>query len=99
MKTVSWGMKLNISVNPQNQLGHRSKLEPPYEQEMPQVLDKNVVRLESYALNPPNANSCQVLVWRPHNGTPSMVVPPRQTTVDMANYMTNVKGPKLAHIL
>lgn len=91
-------MKLNISVNPANQLGRRAKLEPPIDQDMPQVFDGAAVRLEPYALNPPNANSCQVLVWRPRNGAaPTIVVPPRQTTVDMTSYLQNVKGPKLAN--
>ena len=74
----------------------------PLEQERPYVLDEaSGVRLEKYALNPPNANNSQVLVWRPRNGEPKMVVPPVQTTLDMSRYLaaTRDQSSKLRHMM
>jgi len=75
-------------VEPSNPLGERSKVLGPVEQERPYVLDDlSGVRLEKYALSPPNANNSQVLVWRPRNGDPKVVVPPVQTTIDVNRYL------------
>lgn len=90
MKTVAWSMELGIQVNPQNELGQRAKLLGPTEQEKPRVLDDKYtqsLRIEKYALNPPNANNSQVLVWRPRFGEPSLVIAPIQTTMDMQMYL------------
>ena len=54
-------MELAIDVNPNNPLGKRAKLLGPFEQECPYIVPEHLTPpLKSYALNPPNANSCQV---------------------------------------
>lgn len=89
LKTVAWMMELAIQVEPSNPLGERSKVLGPAEQERPYVLDDaSGVRLEKYALNPPNANNSQVLVWRPRTGDAKVIVPPVQTTIDVSRYLT-----------
>ena len=59
------------------------------------------VRLEKYALNPPNANNSQVLIWRPRKGEPRVIVPPVQTTIDVNRYLaaTRDQFSKLRHLL
>lgn len=51
-----------LQVDPSRPLGERAKVMGPMEQERPYVLDEmsSGVRLEKYALNPPNANNSQV---------------------------------------
>ena len=83
-------------------MGERAKVLGPLEQERPYVLDEaSGVRLEKYALSPPNANNSQVLVWRPRNGDPKMVVPPVHTTLDMSRYLaaTRDQSSKLKHLI
>ena len=61
IRTLTWCMELAIDVNPKNPLGKRAKLLGPFEQESPRVVPEHLTPpLKSYALNPPNANSCQV---------------------------------------
>jgi len=51
-----------VQVEPTNPLGERAKVLGPVDQERPYVLDESSgVRLEKYALNPPNANNSQVV--------------------------------------
>ena len=91
-----------VQVEPSNALGERARVLGPVEQERPYVLDESsAVRLEKYALNPPNANNSQVLVWRPRNGDPKVIVPPVQTTIDVNRYLaaTRDQFSKLRHLL
>jgi len=91
-----------MQVEPSNSLGERAKVLGPVEQERPYVLDEaSGVRLEKYALNPPNANNSQVLIWRPRNGDPKVIVPPVQTTIDVNRYLaaTRDQYSKLRHLL
>jgi hypothetical protein len=61
LKTVAWMMELSIQVEPSNPLGERARVLGPIDQEKPRVFDDNTgIRLETYALNPPNANNSQV---------------------------------------
>lgn len=92
LRAVSWSMELAIEVNPTLPLGRRAKLLGPFEQEQPKVLEDNASTshlLESYAMNPPNANNAQVLVWRPRTGSPKVIVPPVQTTMDVNHYLSS----------
>ena len=91
-----------VQVEPSNPLGERAKVLGPFDQERPYVLDEaSGVRLEKYALNPPNANNSQVLIWRPRNGEHKVIVPPVQTTVDVNRYLaaTRDQYSKLRHTL
>ena len=86
LRTISWQMELNIDVNPTMTLGSRAQLAAPYQQLTPRVLAQHGP-IPSYALHAPNANSSQVLVWRPYNKLPHVVVAPLDTTMNMDKYL------------
>lgn len=75
LKTVRWNMMLEIDVDPKKPLGQRAHLisEPIVKQ--PTVLAENIP-IPRCALMPPNANSAQMLVWRPVAGQPVCIIPP-----------------------
>lgn len=76
LQTIKWRMKLGINVTPSKPLGQRATLEEPSAQEQPQVLSKNEP-IPPSALVKPNANDAQVLMWRPKDGLPLVVIPPK----------------------
>ncbi|XP_068925437.1 protein FAM78A isoform X2 [Petaurus breviceps papuanus] len=76
LQTLHWRMQLNIEVNPNRPLGQRAKLRGPTAQEQPQILSKNEP-IPPSALVKPNANDAQVLMWRPKDGQPLVVIPPK----------------------
>lgn len=76
LQTIKWRMRLGIEVNPSRPLGQRAKLQEPSAQEQPQVLSKNEP-IPPSALVKPNANDAQVLMWRPKDGPPLVVIPPK----------------------
>lgn len=78
LRTVRWRMRLRIDVDPQQPLGQRAQLLEPLLQEQPQVLPRNEP-IPANALDKPNANDAQMLMWRPSNAQPLMVIPPRYT--------------------
>nr|XP_033816680.1 protein FAM78A [Geotrypetes seraphini] len=77
LQTIKWRMRLDIAVNPNKPLGQRAKLQSPFAQEQPQILNKNEP-IPPSALVKPNANDAQVLMWRPTNGQPIVVIPPKR---------------------
>ncbi|XP_053569204.1 protein FAM78A-like [Bombina bombina] len=77
LHTIKWRMKLEIDIDPTMPLGRRSKLKKPYAQEQPVVLNKNEP-IPPSALVKPNANDAQVLMWRPKNQKPVVVIPPKR---------------------
>lgn len=77
LHTIKWRMKLEIEVKPTLELGQRAKLQEPFAQEQPQVLEKNEA-IPPSALVKPNANDAQVLMWRPKNKPPVVVIPPKR---------------------
>ncbi|KAL7376771.1 hypothetical protein ABVT39_015543 [Epinephelus coioides] len=76
LQTIRWRMRLHIQVDPEKPLGHRAVLNEPVAQEQPQILGKNE-SIPSNAMVKPNANDAQVLMWRPKNGDPVVVIPPK----------------------
>uniref|UniRef100_A0A8C6XKW3 Family with sequence similarity 78 member A n=1 Tax=Naja naja TaxID=35670 RepID=A0A8C6XKW3_NAJNA len=76
LQTIKWRMKLGIDVEPSHPLGRRAKLREPSAQEQPQILSKNEP-IPPSALVKPNANDAQVLMWRPNDGRPLVVIPPK----------------------
>ncbi|XP_050782134.1 protein FAM78A isoform X2 [Gopherus flavomarginatus] len=74
LQTIKWRMRLGIDVNPSRPLGQRATLRQPFAQEQPQVLSKNEP-IPPSALVKPNANDAQVLMWRPKDGPPLVVIP------------------------
>ena len=88
LKAITWSMVINIEIKPDSPLGRRAKLLEPFEQKQPVVLcDESTFRPETYAMKPPNANNSQVLMWRPLDGEPKIVVPPEESTVNMDKYL------------
>ncbi|XP_069841864.1 protein FAM78A isoform X2 [Dendropsophus ebraccatus] len=77
LHTIKWRMKLEIEVKPSQPLGQRAKLQEPFAQEQPQVLNKNEP-IPPSALVKPNANDAQVLMWRPKNKPAVVVIPPKR---------------------
>ncbi|XP_076126809.1 protein FAM78A [Alosa pseudoharengus] len=78
LRTLRWKVRLRIDVDPQRPLGQRARLLEPLLQDQPLVLPSNEP-LPPSALTPPNANHAQMLMWRPSNAPPIMVIPPRYT--------------------
>lgn len=76
LQTIRWRMELHIKVDPDKPLGHRAVLDKPITQEQPQILGKNEP-IPPNAMVKPNANDAQVLMWRPKNGVPVVVIPPK----------------------
>uniref|UniRef100_A0A674NQW7 Family with sequence similarity 78 member Ab n=2 Tax=Takifugu rubripes TaxID=31033 RepID=A0A674NQW7_TAKRU len=76
LQTIRWRMQLHIHVDPEKPLGHRAVLKEPLVQEQPQILGKNEP-IPTNAMVKPNANDAQVLMWRPKNGDPMVVIPPK----------------------
>lgn len=68
-------MKLEIIVDPKKPLGARAKLNTSVVPKQPTVLEHNIP-IPRCAMMPPNANSAQMLVWRPRNGEPQCIIPP-----------------------
>ncbi|KAK2911635.1 hypothetical protein QQF64_027445 [Cirrhinus molitorella] len=76
LRTIRWRMQLCIKVDPMKPLGQRATVVEPLIQEQPQVLVRNEP-IPTNALLKPNANDAQVLMWRPKNGEPFVVIPPK----------------------
>lgn len=76
LRTIRWRMQLSIKVDPKKPLGKRAVLVEPLIQEEPQVLVKNEP-IPLNALDMPNANDAQVLIWQPRDGRPIVVIPPK----------------------
>lgn len=76
LRTYKWKMKLEISINPLNELGNRAKLVSEPLPKQPKLLKHNL-SIPNCALYPANANSTQMLVWHPRFSKPMIVVAPR----------------------
>lgn len=76
LKTFKWRMKLEIHVDPHKELGKRARLISDPIPKQPIALKYNV-KIPNCALYPANANSAQVLIWRPNNSKPIIVVAPK----------------------
>lgn len=75
LKTVRWNMFLEITVDPAKPLGQRAKLVSNPIPKQPDVLE-NTIPIPRCALMPPNANSAQLLVWKPKIGPEVLIIPP-----------------------
>ncbi|XP_048045371.1 protein FAM78A isoform X3 [Megalobrama amblycephala] len=76
LRTIRWRMQICVKVDPKKPLGQRATVMEPLIQEQPQVLVRNEP-IPTNALLKPNANDAQVLMWRPRNGEPIVVIPPK----------------------
>lgn len=102
LHAVEWTMEVDIGVDPALPLGYRVKSVGPRMQEEVAILDaENYSLLRAYALEPPNANNSQVLIWRPFSISaahkPSIIVKPVHSTIAIENYLnrTNEFGNRL----
>ena len=75
LKTIQWNMKLEINIDPRKALGSRAKVSKHFVPNQPTVLEHNIP-IPRCSLMPPNANSAQMLVWRPSTGEPLCIIPP-----------------------
>ncbi|KAK3087475.1 hypothetical protein FSP39_006413 [Pinctada imbricata] len=73
LKTVRWNMFLEIEVQPTKSLGQRARLISNPMPKQPDVLE-NTICIPRCALMPPNANSAQMLIWRPKVGKPCIII-------------------------
>ena len=73
LKTVRWNMFLEIEVDPTKSLGQRARLISNPMPKQPDVLE-NTIPIPRCALMPPNANSAQMLVWRPKQGKAAIII-------------------------
>lgn len=90
LKTISWQMNLEISIDPSQPQGSRATLISDPIPKQPEILKQNI-RIPTCVLYPPNANSAQILVWHPScclgeiSKRPEIVVPPRCMLVLLQN--------------
>lgn len=75
LKTVVWKMALEIKADPTRPLGERAILVSDEVLSQPEILPRNIP-IPRCALTPPNANSAQMLVWRPKKGKAICIIPP-----------------------
>ncbi|KAL4219604.1 Protein fam78a [Mactra antiquata] len=75
LKTIMWNMQLDIEVDPTKPLGQRARLISNPVPKQPEIVEDNIP-IPRCALTPPNANSAQMLVWRPRVGKPLCIIPP-----------------------
>ncbi|CAD5123372.1 unnamed protein product [Dimorphilus gyrociliatus] len=95
IKTIAWHMEIEIDVNPEKR---QASLVGPYYQDQPELL-KEAVKISRSALNPPNANNCQTLIWRPFKpelGSPTIIVPPKDFKIPIDQYLSETKD-KIRH--
>ncbi|KAM9129228.1 protein FAM78B [Pangshura tecta] len=76
LQTIKWRMRVDIEVDPLQLLGQRARLVGRTHQEQPRILNR-MEPIPPNALVKPNANDAQVLMWRPKQGQPLIVIPPK----------------------
>ena len=105
LRVITWSMDVEIEVDPCRPLGQRSRVvgdgRPRREPYVLEDANNNDSVLKNYAMQPPNANSSQTLIWRPidggdgnsgNSGSPKVIVKPIKTTVDMQEYLVKTKN-------
>jgi len=83
LQAISWSVEVTINVDPSKPLGQRVTFVGPARQRDPEIIDvTDAPSLTENALEPPNANSSQMLIWWPasENEEPVVVVKPSVTT-------------------
>ncbi|CAN0389403.1 protein FAM78B-like [Lampetra fluviatilis] len=77
IRTVKWGVRVDIVVDTGRPLGQRATLLGDVHQARPAVVfTREPVPLS--ALNPPSANDSQEFLWRPASGSPIILIPARK---------------------
>jgi len=102
LKAVSWSVKATIDVDPSRPLGERVTFIGPARQHDPEIIDGNSVpSLTENALQPPNANSSQTLIWWPASVSdePVVVVKPLTTTTSVVKAAQSYQHSYSRHAL
>lgn len=90
LRTLSWEVNVNIQINANKPKGSRAVLMDPKRQPKPYAL-KHVLSIPNEALQPPDANRAQMLIWRPFDSTQNIaiVVPPRHNLMPTQRELAN----------
>jgi len=102
LKAVSWSVKITINVDPTKPVGERVTFIGPLRQRDPEIIDgTSAPSLSENALQPPNANSSQTLIWWPANANeePVVVVKPLTTTPSIAKAAQSYQHSQSRHAL
>jgi len=99
---VSWSVKIRINVDPTKPVGERVTFIGPARQHDPEIVDgPSAPSLTENALQPPNANSSQMLIWWPAsaNKEPVVVVKPLTTTPSIVEAAQSYQHSHSRHAL
>jgi len=102
LKAVSWSVRITINVDPTKPLGERVTFIGPARQHDPEIIDgSSAPSLTENAVQPPNANSSQTLIWWPAdvNEEPVVVVKPLTTTPSIVEAAQSYQHSHSRHAL
>jgi len=102
LKAVSWSVEVVINVDPTKPSGERVTFIGPAQQHDPEIIDvSDAPCLTDNALQPPNANSSQMLIWWPAsvNKEPVVVVKPLLATPSVAKAVETYQHSHSRHAL
>ncbi|CAF1575698.1 unnamed protein product [Adineta ricciae] len=86
MRTLRWSQTIEISVEPSLNRGKRATLISNSQPDQPILLKRNLL-IPSCALQEPSANNAQLLIWRPTDGYPIIVVHPKHRDSGTTKYL------------
>ena len=84
LHAVNWSTEMHFDIDAEKPIGKRSKLLPT-SQARPCVMSD--ISLPTYARQPPCANDATFSVWRPFSGEPHIMQQPKETTMDIDEYL------------
>lgn len=102
LKAVSWSVEVTVNVDPSKPLGERVTFIGPARQHDPEIIDAaDAPSLAENALQPPNANSSQMLTWwsADVNEEPVIVVKPRMITPSITKAIETYQHSHSRHAL
>lgn len=102
LKVVSWSVKITINIDPTKPVGERVTFIGPSRQHDPEIIDgPSAPSLTENALEPPNANSSQMLIWWPASADkePVVVVKPLTTTPSIVQAAQSYQHARSRHAL
>ena len=100
LKAILWSVEVTINVDPTKPLGERVTFIGPARQHDAQIADvTDAPSLTENALQPPNANSSQMLVWWPanENEEPVVVMKPSVTTPSIIKAIQTYQHSRSRH--
>jgi len=102
LKAVSWSVEVTINVDPMKPVGERVTFVGPARQCDPEVIDvTDAPSLTENAVQPPNANSSQTLIWWPAdtNEEPVVIVKPLLPTPSIMKALQTYQHSHSQHAL